>query len=121
MGEAGEGRNTTHQQKKLTDDEMRDFRDRFDIPVRDDQLHEAPLYVPDEKSEEIRYLKERRAALGGSIPHRVVVSKPLDVPKLDFFKDFLGGSGTQSASTTMAYVRMLASLLKHPGVGKRQL
>ena len=119
MGEAGEGRNTTHQQKKLNDDEMRDFRDRFDIPVRDDQLHEAPLYVPDEKSEEIRYLRERRAALGGSIPNRVVVSKPLDVPKLDFFKDFLGGSGTQSASTTMAYVRMLASLLKHPGVGKR--
>jgi len=119
LGEAGEGRNTTHQQKKLTDQEMRLFRDRFEIPIKDDELHEAPLYVPDEKSEEIRYLRERRAALGGSIPRRVVVKKPLETPKLDFFKDFLGGSGEQAASTTMAYVRMLAALLKHPAIGKR--
>jgi pyruvate dehydrogenase E1 component len=119
LGEAGEGRNTTHQQKKLNEEELREFRDRFDIPIPDEKLGEAPLYRPPEDSEEIRYLRERRAALGGSLPRRVVVSKPLDAPQLTFFKDFLEGSGGQSASTTMAYVRMLSALLRHAGVGKR--
>jgi pyruvate dehydrogenase E1 component len=119
LGEAGEGRNTTHQQKKLNEEELREFRDRFEIPIPDDQLADAPLYRPAEKSEEIQYLKERRAALGGSLPRRVVVAKPVDAPKVEFFQEFLGGSGGQSASTTMAYVRMLAAMLRHPGVGKR--
>ncbi len=119
LGEAGEGRNTTHQQKKLTEEELREFRDRFEIPIPDDELADAPLYRPPETSEELVYLKERRAALGGTLPRRLVVAKPLDVPAVDFFQEFLEGSGGQSASTTMAYVRMLAALLRHPGVGKR--
>jgi len=119
LGEAGEGRNTTHQQKKLNEEELREFRDRFEIPIPDERLAHAPLYRPPDESEEIRYLKERRAALGGPLPRRVVVSKPLDVPPPGFFDEFLGGSGGQAASTTMAYVRMLAALLRHPGIGKR--
>jgi len=119
LGEAGEGRNTTHNQKHLEAKHLRDFRDRLELPIPDSKVEDAPFFKPDEKSPEIRYLKERRAALGGSLPRRVVVSKPLQVPTLDDLKEFLEGSGKQAISTTMAHVRMMASLLKHPGIGKR--
>ena len=118
LGEAGEGRNITHQQKKLNEEEMREFRDRFDIPIADADLAEAPFYRPPENSEEIRYLQERRAILGGYVPARVVSVPELPAPKLDLFADFLQGSGDREVSTTMAYVQMLAKLLKDKGLGK---
>jgi pyruvate dehydrogenase E1 component len=117
MGEAGEGRNVTHQQKKLNDDELRLFRDRFDIPISDEDLHEAPFFRPAEDSEEIQYLKERRRELGGSVPSRRVKKEPLATPEIAFFKEFFEGSDRE-VSTTMAFVRMLTQLLKHPEIGK---
>lgn len=118
LGEAGEGRNVTHQQKKLNEDELREFRDRFDIPVSDKELAEAALYRPPENSEEIQYLMERRRALGGSVPKRRVKPAQIRIPDRDIFKEFHGGSGDRAASTTMVFVRMLAQLLDDKDVGK---
>ena len=118
LGEGGEGRNVTHQQKKLNDDELRSFRDRFDIPISDADLHEAPFYRPPEDSEEIRYLKERRQALGGPVPARRVRKEPLATPGRETFEEFFEGSDRE-VSTTMAFVRMLTVLLKHPVIGKQ--
>jgi pyruvate dehydrogenase E1 component len=117
LGEAGEGKNITHQQKKLNEDELKSFRDRFDIPIPDSKVEEAPFYRPPENSEEIQYLLERRRALGGFVPQRKVYSVPMSVPGLDFFEEFMKGS-EREVSTTMAFVRMLTMLLKHPTVGK---
>jgi len=117
LGEAGEGRNVTHQQKKLNEQELREFRDRFDIPVSDKELAEAPLYRPAENSEEIQYLMERRRALGGSVPKRRVKPIKLKVPGSDIFKEFYGGSGDREASTTMVFVRMLAQLMNDKEIG----
>ncbi|MSR48298.1 MAG: pyruvate dehydrogenase (acetyl-transferring), homodimeric type [Planctomycetes bacterium] len=119
LGDAGEGRNTTHNQKHLDEAQLKKFLDRLELEIPNRGEGEAPFWKPDGKSPEIEYLKERRAALGGSLPRRVVVSKPLDVPSLDFFKDFLVGGGEKAISTTMAHVRMMAAMLKHPGIGKR--
>jgi pyruvate dehydrogenase E1 component len=119
LGEAGEGRNVTHQQKKLNDDELRGFRSRFGVPVPDDRIHEAPFYRPDESSREIVYLRERREALGGFVPARHVTVEPLEVPGLDFFSEFLEGSGDREVATTMAFVRLLGRLLAHEKVGAR--
>ena len=118
LGEAGEGRNVTHQQKKLNDEELRVFRDRFDIPISDKELHEAPLYRPDENSEEVQYMLERRRALGGSVPMRRVKPKQIVVPERDFFAEFYKGSGDREASTTMVFVRMLAQLMNNKEFGK---
>ena len=118
LGEAGEGKNITHQQKKLNEEEMRHFRDRFDIPIPDDKLADAPFYRPDEKSPEIQYLKERRSQLGGFVPSRKTLTESLEVPDLHFFTEFLTGS-ERAVSTTMAFVRLLSQLIKHPGIGKR--
>ncbi|MFQ5708243.1 MAG: pyruvate dehydrogenase (acetyl-transferring), homodimeric type [bacterium] len=118
LGEAGEGKNITHQQKKLNDKELRHFRDRFDIPVANSKINDAPFYRPPEVSEEIQYLLERRRALGGFVPHRKVYSVALGVPKLEQFKEFLQGTDRE-VSTTMVFVRMLSQLLKHPVIGKR--
>ena len=118
LGEAGEGKNVTHQQKKLNEDELRDFRDRFDIPVTDEQLPEAPFYRPPDDSEEIRYLLERRRELGGFVPSRKVTVGPLDVPKADAYSEFYSGVD-RPVSTTMAFVRMLTQLMKHDEIGKR--
>ncbi len=117
LGEAGEGKNITHQQKKLNEVEMKHFRDRFNIPIPDSKIHKAPFYRPPENSEEVQYLLERRRALGGFVPQRKVFSVPLNVPDLDFFNEFFQGSDRE-VSTTMAFVRMIANLLKHPVVGK---
>ncbi|TDI84451.1 MAG: pyruvate dehydrogenase (acetyl-transferring), homodimeric type [Caldithrix sp.] len=118
LGEAGEGKNITHQQKKLNEEEMKLFRDRFDIPVSNSKIHTAPFYKPDEKSEEMQYLRERRAALGGYVPARKVYAVPVEVPKRDAFSEFFGGTDRE-VSTTMAFVRMLTNLLKDPVIGKR--
>ena len=118
LGEAGEGRNVTHQQKKLNDDELRAFRDRFEIPVRDEDIEDAPFCRFDKNSAEFKYLMERRAALGGAVPRRVVRAAPLTAPTRETFKEFLSGSGNSKASTTMAYMRMLGKLLRDPQVGK---
>ncbi len=119
LGEAGEGRNITHQQKKLNEKELREFRARFQIPVNDDEIADTPFYRPDPSSPEMKYLVERRRALGGFLPKRTVRAEPLAIPPLEGFGEMLKGSGTASASTTMAFVRLLGSLLRNKDIGKQ--
>jgi pyruvate dehydrogenase E1 component len=119
LGEAGEGRNITHQQKKLNEKELREFRERFGIPVSDDVIAETPFYRPPEDSAETKYLLERRRSLGGFLPKRTVRSPKIEMPKLDAFGDFLKGSGTMEMSTTMGFVRLLTNLLRNPQIGKQ--
>jgi pyruvate dehydrogenase E1 component len=118
MGEAGEGRNITHQQKKLNDDELKVFRDKFDIPVSNQDINQAPFRRFEPGSVEHEYLMERRAALGGSLPARRVQVGALPALPDDIFDEFFAGSGARKASTTMAYMRMLGRLLKHKEIGK---
>jgi pyruvate dehydrogenase E1 component len=118
LGEAGEGKNVTHQQKKLNEDELREFRTRFDIPVTDQQCAEVPFYRPAENSEEIEYLQARRKELGGYVPRRSVRSKPLVAGNEDLFKEFLAGSDGREVSTTMAFVGILKKMLRDPEIGK---
>ena len=118
LGEAGEGRNTTHQQKKLNEEELIDFRNRFSIPLSDKDVRECPFFKPDEKSDEILYLKERRQALGGYLPARKNKSAALKAPSLDLFKDNFLGSGDAEFSTTMVFVGLLKKLLQNKEVGK---
>jgi pyruvate dehydrogenase E1 component len=117
LGEAGEGKNVTHQQKKLNEDELREFRTRFDIPVTDRQCAEVPFYRPAENSEEIEYLQARRKELGGYVPRRSVRSKPLVAAHTDLFKEFLAGSEGREVSTTMAFVGILKKMLKDEEMG----
>jgi pyruvate dehydrogenase E1 component len=118
LGEAGEGKNVTHQQKKLTEDELRFFRDRFEIPIADKDLPEAPFYLPPEDSEEIQYLRERRRALGGPVPERRVRREPLPVPQgKDMWGRFYEGVD-RDVSTTMVFVQMLTQLLKEKDSGR---
>ncbi len=119
LGEAGEGRNITHQQKKLNEKELREFRERFNIPISDEEIAETPFYRPAEDSPEIQYLHERRKALGGYLPQRRVKHEKLDLPNKDFYAEFLKSSGNSEISTTMAFVRLLTKMLRHPGVGRR--
>ena len=118
LGEAGEGRNITHQQKKLSYDEMREFRDRFDIPIPDEMLEDAPFYRPSPKSEEHQYLIERRRALGGLVPRRRVRAVPLQTPSPEVFAEFFEGSGEREAATTMTAVRLINRLMDEPNFGK---
>jgi pyruvate dehydrogenase E1 component len=118
LGEAGEGKNVTHQQKKLTDDELRFFRDRFEIPIADKDLHEAPFYCPPENSQEIQYLRERRRVLGGPVPVRRVQTEPVPVPAGDTWSRFFEGVD-RDVSTTMVFVQMLTQLLKDKEIGKK--
>ncbi|MGE0480554.1 MAG: pyruvate dehydrogenase (acetyl-transferring), homodimeric type [Phycisphaerae bacterium] len=118
LGEAGEGRNITHQQKKLNEDELRGFRDRFDIPVRDADLKKAPFCRFEKGSAEYEYLIERRAALGGPLPARHVLAPKIEPPAADVFGEFLSGSEGKAASTTMAFVRILLRLLRDKELGK---
>jgi pyruvate dehydrogenase E1 component len=104
--------------KKLNEEELRDFRDRFDIPISDAKLDKAPFYKPPEDSEEMEYLKDMRQRLGGFVPHRKTVSVPIIVPGLNVFNEFYKGS-EREVSTTMAFVRMLTILMKDAIVGKR--
>ncbi len=117
LGEAGEGRNITHQQKKLNDDELRQFRSRFGIPIPDEEIHKMPFYRPAEESEEMIYLKERRRQLGGYLPARswsVPAARP---PGEDFYAEFMRGSGNREVATTMVAVHLLGKLLKDKTTG----
>jgi pyruvate dehydrogenase E1 component len=118
LGEAGEGKNITHQQKKMNEADLRHFRDRFAIPIADDKIADAPFYRPEEGSAEIKYLKARRAALGGFVPRRVVTAAPLRPALDDVFEEFLKGADGRKASTTMVFVKMLAKLLRDKEIGK---
>jgi pyruvate dehydrogenase E1 component len=119
MGEAGEGKNIAHQQKKLSEDELRAVRDRFGLPVPDEKIGEAPYYRPDEKSPEIIYVRERRKALGGSLPVRSAKNpNTLTLPSNEVFEEFYKGTGDRTASTTMVFVRLLSKLLRDKDVGK---
>jgi pyruvate dehydrogenase E1 component len=117
MGRAGEGQNITHQQKKLDDDALRAFRDRFNIPVSDAEIAKLPYYRPAEGSEELEYLRERRRALGGYLPQRRTTAPKLKVPGLEAFAPLLETSGEREISTTMALVRVLTILMKDKDVG----
>ena len=110
LGEAGEGRNITHQQKKLNEEELREFRDRFDIPISDKDVAEAPFYRPPDDSPEMRYLQERRRALGGYVPSRRSPTAKLKPPKWEDYAEFFAGSEGREVSTTMAFVRLLVRL-----------
>ncbi|MEA2319227.1 MAG: pyruvate dehydrogenase component [Solirubrobacteraceae bacterium] len=118
MGEAGEGQNITHQQKKMTGGALLAFRDRFQIPLTDEQVAEAAFYKPDEDSEEMKYLRARREALGGPLPQRRRAAEPLDVPPLSAFESQLKGSGDREISTTMAFVRVLNTLVRDKQIGR---
>jgi pyruvate dehydrogenase E1 component len=118
LGESGEGRNITHQQKKLNEEELREFRSRFGIPISDDQLAETPFYRPPEDSREIQYLRARREELGGYVPSRKVRSKPLVADHDALFREFRLGSEGREVSTTMAFVGMLRQMLRDPEIGK---
>jgi pyruvate dehydrogenase E1 component len=118
MGAAGEGLNTAHQQKKLDLDSLKEFRDRFNIPVSDKDIAEVPYCKPAADSAEIEYLQERRHALGGYLPQRRHNPPKLAVPPLEIFKTQLDGTGEREASTTMALVRMLTALTRDKQIGK---
>ena len=118
LGEGGEGRNVTHQQKKLGEDELREFRSRFGIPISDEEVAQAPFYRPAEDSAESRYLKERREALGGFVPQRSTEPVVTKVPRIRDYPDFVEGSGQREVSTTMAFVGFLSKLLKDKKIGK---
>ncbi|MDP1898687.1 MAG: pyruvate dehydrogenase (acetyl-transferring), homodimeric type, partial [Sulfurimicrobium sp.] len=118
MGESGEGQNITHQAKKMSDVSLKAFRDRFNIPIADDQLSSVPLYRPAEDSPEMQYLKERRKALGGYLPARRQKAEALPVPSLKDFDAILAGTGEREISTTMAFVRVLSTLVKDKVIGK---
>ncbi|MEJ8569742.1 pyruvate dehydrogenase (acetyl-transferring), homodimeric type [Elongatibacter sediminis] len=112
MGGAGEAQNITHQQKKMDVDSIRQFRDRFNVPIADDEIDEVPYFHPGEDSDEVRYIKERREALGGPIPQRRHEYEALPVPELDAFATVFKDTGDREISTTMAFVRTLAILLR---------
>ena len=118
LGEASEGKNVTHQQKKLNEDELREFRSRFGIPLNDDDCITVPFYRPAEDSIELQYLRSRREALGGYTPKRSARSKPIAADHDELFKEFTEGSDEREVSTTMAFVAMLRKMLKDPEIGK---
>src|SRR5271166_3431555 len=118
MGDAGEGRNPAHQQKKLTAEELLYVTKRFDMPISRDEIEHVSFYKPGENSEEIRYLKQRRESLGGSLPARSVQPIAIKAPPLELFHEQVEGSGAREVSTTMAFVRILTLLLKDSQLGK---
>ncbi len=118
LGPGVEARNITHQAKKLSEKELQIFRDRLQLPIPDEQLKEAPYYHPGPKSEEVEYLRERRAALGGSIPKRVVRAGPLPAPSPEVDQEFAAGSKTE-VSTTMVFTRILRNLIRDKELGSR--
>ena len=121
LGVGFEGRNSTHQIKKIGEAELRAFRDLLELPISDKKLAEAkpPYYHPGPDSDEVEYLLMRRRALGGMLPRRIVRSKPLDLPGPAPYAEFLTGSGTRAASTTMVFAGLLRNLLRDPGIGSR--
>lgn len=118
MGEAGEGQNISHQQKKMGEKALKQFRDRFNIPVSDEDIADAPYYRPAEDSEELKYLREHREALGGYFFAKREPPPPLQIPGIDIHQKILDGTGEREISTTMAFVRILNTLLKDKNIGK---
>jgi pyruvate dehydrogenase E1 component len=119
LGEAGEGRNITHQQKKLNEQEILYFRSRFEIPIPDAAAKNAEFFRPPADSSEIAYMQERRRQLGGYVPSRSVPKSQIVAPPLEYLKESLEGSGGREVSSTMAFVRILTLLMKHNQIGKR--
>jgi pyruvate dehydrogenase E1 component len=117
LGEAGEGKNITHQQKKMNESDLRSFRTRFGIPISDEDIAEAPFYRPSDDSPELQYMRERRKALGGFVPSRTVRVEPLTAPIDSLFDEFYKGTEGRKASTTMVFVRLLAKLLRDKEIG----
>ncbi|HYU78285.1 MAG TPA: pyruvate dehydrogenase (acetyl-transferring), homodimeric type, partial [Vicinamibacterales bacterium] len=118
VGESGEGKNVTHQQKKLNDDEVKAFRTRFGIPISDEEVAKTPFYRPPQDSIEVKYMIERRAALGGPVPTRKVRSEPIRPNLSEVFAEFRKGTDGRKASTTMVFVRMLSKLLRDEQIGR---
>jgi pyruvate dehydrogenase E1 component len=118
LGESGEGKYITHQQKKLNEEELRVFRKRFDIPISEDAIHEAPFYRPAKDSLEMKYLLDRRKSLGGSMPKRVAKSEPVKTPDDTVFGEFFKSTEGRELSTTGAFVKILTRLLKDDKIGK---
>jgi pyruvate dehydrogenase E1 component len=118
LGEAGEGRNVTHQQKKVDEDTLRNFGERFGLSFTEEQFAEIPFYRPPDNSPEIKYLKECRAKLGGYVPQRKNRAKPLELKDKSLFDEFHTGSEGRDVSTTMAFVGMLRKMLRDPEIGK---
>lgn len=118
LGESGEGKNITHQQKKLNEDELKEFRTRFGIPISDAEIEKVPFYKPADDSAEIKYLKNRRAQFGGPVPERRVVVRPIKTPPEEVFKEFYTSSEGRDVSTTMVFVRILTKLLRDKEIGK---
>src|SRR5690606_7693469 len=118
MGRSGEGQNIAHQQKKLDDEALKEFRNRIFIDISDEEISKAPFKKPPEDSPEMKYLHERRRALGGYLPQRRTDAPKLEVPSLEAFEQFLQSSGEREFSTTMALVRMLQMLMRDKNIGK---
>jgi pyruvate dehydrogenase E1 component len=118
VGESGEGKNITHQQKKLNEEEIKAFRTRFGIPISDEEVAKAPFYRPAEDSAEMKYVKERRAALHGPVPKRQAKAAPITAEFGDTFEEFHKGTEARKASTTMVFVRLLSKLLRDEQIGK---
>ncbi|MFP6822259.1 MAG: pyruvate dehydrogenase (acetyl-transferring), homodimeric type [Pseudomonadales bacterium] len=119
MGDAGESENTTHQVKKLDLDDLKHFRDRFDIPLSDRELESVPYYRPPSDSPEMVYMLEQREKLGGPIPSRIAALPGFDIPSLEYLDNLLQGGGDRKFSTTMGFVRILSTLLRDDSIGKR--
>lgn len=119
LGESGEGKNITHQQKKLNEEELLEFRSRFGIPLSDEEIIKTPFYKPQESSREMIYLKKQRDSLGSYLPLRSYDKKTLPLPKEGFFDEFYEGSSDRDVATTMAFVRLLSKLLKDENLGER--
>lgn len=118
LGEAGEGKNITHSQKKLNEEELKEFRTRFGIPISDEEVSKAPFYKPADDSPEMKYLRDRREKLGGSIPFRNTKVLPIKTPSEEVFAEFLKGTDERAVSTTMVFVRILSKLLRDKEIGK---
>ena len=118
MGEAGEGKNITHQQKKLNEDEIRRFRIRFGIPISDDEVAETPFYRPPDDSPEMQYIRQRRESLGGYVPQRRVTAPPLAMPPEELWDEFKKSSGKREFATTMAFVAVMRKLMQDKQIGK---
>jgi len=118
LGEAGEGKNITHQQKKMNEEELRAFRTRFGIPIADADIAKTPFYRPADDSIEVKYIRDRRQALGGYVPSRKTRSEPLASVPADVFEEFYKGTEGRKASTTMVFVRMLSKLLRDKEIGR---
>ncbi len=118
LGESGEGKNITHQQKKMNEQELKEFRTRFNIPLSDAEVVKTPFYRPADDSPEMKYLQERRKALGGYLPQRSTTTTPLSTPSEELFEEFFKGTEGRAVSTTMVYVRVLSKLLRDEKIGK---